>query len=357
MEFYDVAGAMAMDFVASYVFGLENATHFFEKPDMGGKFYRDYRARQDYQFWGQEVPRFTKLMSSLGIGQWIIPKWVDKANRDIEAMVMNMCDKAEKAVQRSEVEGEKGRAEDWPTVYSHVRNALLKESKSSADIPTSQLIAQNRLTVASEMLDHTLAGFDTSSITLTFLAHEMSLPHNLPWQLKLRAELQPLAGNRDAKTLDSLPILHAIVMETLRLHAAIPGAQPRITPLSATLGPTGHTVSSLPANVRVQSQAWSLHRNPDVFPSPNTWNPGRWLDSSEAELREMQRWFWAFGSGGRMCVGSNLAMLDMKAIVAGVWGTFGTKEVEGRGMVHNGGYVAEPVGWEGMFCLVRLEEL
>jgi unspecific monooxygenase len=25
----------------------------------------------------------------------------------------------------------------------------------------------------------------------------------------------------------------------------------------------------------------------------------------------MRRWFWAFGSGGRMCVGSNLALQGM----------------------------------------------
>lgn len=121
------------------------------------------------------------------------------------------------------------------------------------------------------------------------------------------------------KAVDAVPLLHAVMMETLRLHAAIPGPQPRVTPAGgASLGP----YANLPAGVRVASQAWSLHRNPDVFPEPDQWRPERWLDangdlltadSTDAEgggerFREMMRWFWAFGSGGRMCIGSHLAV-------------------------------------------------
>lgn len=359
VEIYDFFCAAAMDFVSAYVFGLKNSSQFVKLDDMAKPFFRDYKARQGYGFWPQEMPIFTALMKAIGMRNLLVPKWVDKANNQIETWLIGMCDKAEDTVRKAEMDGVKGEPEDWPTVYSQLRNALLKESqvKSSSDPSIEQAVATNRLSVASEMLDHTLAGFDTSSIVLAFLAYELSLPQNTPWQERLRAELLPLNGSCDAKTLDNLPILHVILMETLRFHASIPGNQPRITPPSATLGAPGHEITNLPANIRVQAQAWSLHRDPAVFPEPESWNPARWLESSEAQLREMQRWFWAFGSGGRMCVGSNLAMLDMKAIIAGLWGNFRSTLVDGRGMVHNGGYVAEPVGCEGRFCVVRLEEL
>jgi hypothetical protein len=52
-----------------------------------------------------------------------------------------------------------------------------------------------------------------------------------------------------------------------------------------------------------------LHRNGAVFADPEAWEPSRWLRAADdPQLREMNRWFWAFGSGGRMCVGSNLAL-------------------------------------------------
>jgi cytochrome P450 len=359
VEFYHLFCAAATDFVAAYVFGLKNASNYMGQPKMGAKFFTDYKARQGYVFWQQEMPQFTTFMFTIGLGRLLVPAWVNTANKDIEAWVASMCDNGENTIQQAEAGGEKVATEDWPTVYAQLRNALLKEDrqKFGKEASDEELVRSHRLEIASEMLDHTLAGFDTSSITLTFLAWELSLPSNQVWQDKLRSELAALNGDRDAKTLDGLPILHAILMETLRYHSAIPGNQPRITPENATLGAPGHDISNLPPNVRVQAQAWSLHRNPEVFPQPEVWNPGRWLESSDEQLKEMSRWFWAFGSGGRMCVGSNLAMLDMKAIIAGIWADFKTTCVDGSGMVHNGGYVAEPVGKDGRWCLVKVEEV
>ncbi len=370
LEFYHLFCAMATDFVAAYVFGLKSSSNSMSKPAMGAKFFKDYKARQRYQFWPQEMPKFTAFMSRIGVGHLLVPPWVKTANQDIENWIASMCDSAEQVLRQSEISGEKPSPEDYPTVYAQLRTALFKEAQAKdKNLSIEESVAQNRLAMASEMLDHTLAGFDTSSITLTFLAYELSLPRNREWQQRLRYELfVTFNGKHDVKTLDSLPILHAILMETLRLHAAIPGNQPRITPPNATLSsPEGAIYTGLPPGVRVQSQAWTLHRNPSVFPEPETWNPARWIadgsidglsgTSSEAQLKEMGRYFWAFGSGGRMCVGSNLAMLDMKAIIAGVWSNFRTTLIEGRGMRHNGGYVAEPVGWQGKWCVCRVEEV
>lgn len=338
---------------------------------MGNKFFRDYKARQTYAFFPQELPTFTRLMGRIGLRGLCVPSWVDKANVDLEAWMLVMCDKAEQAVTQAEAQGERGAVQDWPTVYAQLRTALLKDSaKTLADAKShDDSAAALRLLIASEMMDHTLAGFDTSSITLTWLAWELSKPENSYWQERLRTELTALDGRRDAKELDNLPILHAIVMETLRLHAAIPGNQPRITPsVPSALGANESEVTGLPPNVRVQAQAWSLHRERSVFPDPEAWLPARWIDSSNLEnqddcgttpeqLKEMQRWFWAFGSGGRMCVGSNLAMLDMKAIIAAIWADFRTSIADDVGMVPNGGYEAEPVGKDGRYLLLRVKDI
>jgi cytochrome P450 len=40
-----------------------------------------------------------------------------------------------------------------------------------------------------------------------------------------------------------------------------------------------------------------------VFPDFETWKPERWLEADKEQKEEMKKWFWAFGSGARMCLG------------------------------------------------------
>lgn len=354
-EAYNIFSSFTMDAVAAYVFGLENGSDFIRQPEYAANFLKDYKARQLYQFWPQELPNLTSGLGRIGLMGLVVPSWVAKANQDIEAWILAMCDKAERSITAMASEKQPlASVADYPTVYAQLRQSLLKEAtKSKPDVSEGQVIQSHRLEMASEMLDHVLAGFDTSSITLTWLTWELSRAPNAVWQTKLREEISGLQGSKDAKQIDQLPILNACLMETLRIHAAIPGNQPRMTPPSATLG----SFKNLPAGIRVQSQAWSLHRNPDIYFDPDTWQPSRWLDADEAQAREMGKWFWAFGSGGRMCVGSNLAMLEMKNMMVAIWGQFSTEVTDDEGMVHNGGYLAEPVGKNGKFLMLKFNAL
>ncbi|EMC98232.1 hypothetical protein BAUCODRAFT_417228 [Baudoinia panamericana UAMH 10762] len=358
IEFYYLFTAITLDFVSAYVFGLANASRCIEKPDLDRAFFEDYKMRQPYQFWPQEMPILTALLERTGLKWLIVPHKVSSTNNGIEAWILQLCDQAEIVMREADGGKEPAKPEDWPTVYAQLRNALSRDLlKQDLELGADASVQTQRMTKASEMLDHTLAGFDTSSILLTFFAWRLSRPENATWQEKLRKEFAGLTDEFDAKAVDALPMLHAALMETLRLHASIPGNQPRITPAAATLGVSDHAVSGIPAGVRVQSQAWSLHRNPQVFPDPEAWRPERWLESSETQMREMNRWFWAFGSGGRMCVGSNLAMYDMKAIIVAIWSRFETEVVFDEGMTHKGGYVAEPAGKDGRVLELRVTEL
>lgn len=112
------------------------------------------------------------------------------------------------------------------------------------------------------------------------------------------------------RSIDNLPLLDAILLETLRLRPSVPGSQPRITPSSTSRSPISLCgYASIPAGVRVSAQAYSLHRNAKVFPEPEVWKPERWLDASQEKKEEMMRWFWPFGSGGRMCIGNHFAVI------------------------------------------------
>lgn len=48
--------------------------------------------------------------------------------------------------------------------------------------------------------------------------------------------------------------------------------------------------------------------------------------------------------------------VEMKNIVAALWSNYRTAIVDDKGMVHNGGYLAEPLGSpEGNYLLLRCE--
>ncbi|KAI9877944.1 MAG: hypothetical protein M1830_002388 [Pleopsidium flavum] len=335
--------AVTMDFINAYLFGLSNGTNFLQEEKTKRDWLSLYQSRKQYTFWSQELPNLTAWLARIGIR--LVPKWVDAANREIEAWCMQMCDAAETTIATSSAE--KQNPESEPIVYRQLKNALSSDISKSAPTPTSPPTPNQRLLLASEMLDHLAAGHETSGITLTYLMHELSQRPHL--QSRLRAELLTLSlplrypsktrTLPSPKDLDALPLLHAVLMETLRLRSAIPGGQPRITPSSTT---TLGKFTDIPPGVRVNAQAYSLHRNAEVFPDPEVWRPERWLDGSREGGDAKSRWFWAFGSGGRMCVGSNFAMHEMKLIVTAIYTNFRTSIVDETGIEQVDSYVAGP---------------
>ena len=85
---------------------------------------------------------------------------------------------------------------------------------------------------------------------------------------------------------------------------------------------------ALPPGTIVATQAWSMHRDSSVFPSPSTFLPDRWLqtcatDNTE-QLAQMQQHYMPFGTCSRGCGGQNLAMMVLRITVAAVARNFDT---------------------------------
>ncbi|KAJ5586863.1 uncharacterized protein N7459_002628 [Penicillium hispanicum] len=336
-DVHDLNMGLTMDFVSCYLFGLQNGTNHLQDHSFRKHWLHLYLCRKPFEFYHQETPNLDGWMECVGLR--VIPKYCDDANEMLDAWALDLCGKAERSLDSTDPAVE-------PVVYKQLKQSLDKQSLKDGYSKPDQ--AQQRLEIACEMYDQLTAGFETSAVGLTYLFWELSKHPEI--QDQLREELStldprislPKSGELpSAKSIDSLPLLDAIVTETLRLHAPIPGIQPRITP-APSCSLAGY--DNIPANTRVNAQAYSLHRNPDVFPEPETWQPKRWLkeENSPAELEERRRWFWAFGSGGRMCVGSNLALQETKLVVAAVYNNFRSTIVNDDGIEAIDAYTVHP---------------
>lgn len=139
-----------------------------------------------------------------------------------------------------------------------------------------------------------VAGSDTTALTLTYLTWRVCKTPAI--RARLVEELRRAAAESSSETMDDavlhkLPYLNMVIDEALRLYPAVPSALPRLVPREgATMG--GYR---LPGGVTVCTQAYSLHRNPDVFPRPEEFEPERWAVASKA----MKDSFMPFGGGSR----------------------------------------------------------
>ncbi|OOQ88271.1 putative cytochrome P450 monooxygenase [Penicillium brasilianum] len=338
LDVHDLNQGLTMDFVSCYLFGLRNGTNHLQDHSYRKHWLHLYLCRKPYEFYHQEMPYLNGWMKCLGLR--VIPTFCDEANDVLDSWALDLCGKAEQSVNSTDPSVE-------PIVYKQLKQSLDKQAAKEGVKPDR---AQQLNDIACEMYDQLTAGFETSAVGLTYLLWQLSRHPDI--QDQLREELStldpPIAfpGSSElpsAKSIDTLPLLEAIVTETLRLHAPIPGIQPRVTP-EPSCSLVGY--DNIPGGIRVNAQAYSLHRNPQVFPDPESWQPKRWLkeENDPEELEERRRWFWAFGSGGRMCVGSNLALQETKLVAAAIYSNFRTTIVNDNDIDAIDAYTVHPRG-------------
>lgn len=117
-----------------------------------------------------------------------------------------------------------------------------------------------------------------------------------------------------SQSMEDFPLTQAIVKETMRLMAII------FIILLETQSEDQAVELSNGLVIQPGDGIWlnieGMLKNPEVFPQPEEFQPERWLidDSSDVapvgKMKKMENYFRAFGGGGRICPGMNLAMLE-----------------------------------------------
>lgn len=161
------------------------------------------------------------------------------------------------------------------------------------------------------------AGSDSTASTMqSFFYHILDAK---PVYAKLLKEIEeavssgaiPSDGNITWTQSQNLLYLQACLKEAMRVRPAVGLNITRKTP------PEGAELDGVffPGGTVIAANGWVLHRDKDVFGrDADDFTPERWLEDEERAKR-MERYMFQFGGGSHLCIGRNLALLEINKVV------------------------------------------
>ncbi|CAG2114850.1 unnamed protein product [Medioppia subpectinata] len=184
------------------------------------------------------------------------------------------------------------------------RQALAGVVSTAKKLTTDEILAQCFLFI--------LGGYETTSNTLAFCAYELALNPGI--QDRLREEISDAAvdhtGDIDYETLSRLPLLDAVVSETLRKYPPLVRvereAMEDVVLTDDTLGLSVRVEKGVYAEIPV----YAIHHDPDYFPDPFAFRPDRFLPKNRHNIKPYT--YMPFGAGPRNCLGMRFALFQTK---------------------------------------------
>ncbi|MGD9603934.1 MAG: cytochrome P450 [Gammaproteobacteria bacterium] len=165
-----------------------------------------------------------------------------------------------------------------------------------------------------------------ANVFTLLLAGEDTTANTLAWAIKLftdfpghfadaRAEVDAALGGATVpvhhQDIARLPLLEAFANETMRLKPVAP------LTVSEAKAPIELAGVSVPAGTAVIMLSRYMATRPENFSRPEEFAPDRWLEKGQGETRtHNQKAFVPFGGGPRFCPGRNLALLEIKMVLA-----------------------------------------
>ncbi|KAF8701320.1 hypothetical protein HU200_033649 [Digitaria exilis] len=207
-------------------------------------------------------------------------------------------------------------------------------------ISGERALYKNEFQLSKILINYMIAGRDTVGTTLPWVFYNLAKnPHVVSC---IRKEMTHVASLKaaavtsngasrmvvfDQQDTKDLVYLQAALIESLRLYP--PGPIERKVVLANDVLPSGH---HLRAGETVLISIYAMGRMEALWGKDcHDYRPKRWLSEDGASLRYVpSHKFMAFNTGPRMCLGKDIAMAQMKTIVAAVVWNFDMEVVEGQ---------------------------
>jgi cytochrome P450 len=158
-----------------------------------------------------------------------------------------------------------------------------------------------------------IAGHETSTSLAAWLLYLLAI--HPEYRARVRAELDEVLGDRaEPPNLDDIRAMRVLgnaLSEAGRLHSPVAIAPRGVVKDFEFAG------YHVPAGARIYYSPSGGHRLPGVFPEPDRFDPDRFAPPREEDKRTPYG-LVIFGGGPRICIGVNMATVEIKAFAAEV---------------------------------------
>jgi cytochrome P450 len=297
VDLADAYSCFGFDVITSYCFGQEKG--LLKENDFSLSFRETIHGGLEVMPVGREWPLICDIVQGLpdSIAMKINPEFVrfgqylGGIQKDIVSMVSSF-----KRGETKEVDSRQGILMD-----------MLKSDLQDNEKPVDYLTAEAAVLLT--------AGTDTVAWTLTVLTyHLLSKP---PVLAKVTQELKSVVKDPENlptwSTLEQLPYLSSVLLESIRLSYGLVARLARIAPDEAlayegSFAPLGGKPAQQVSYVVPPGSAISIltpiiHHNEDIFPNSHSFVPERWLTPGGARRTDLEKYLLSFSKGSRQCLG------------------------------------------------------
>ncbi|EAT45358.2 AAEL003399-PA [Aedes aegypti] len=161
-------------------------------------------------------------------------------------------------------------------------------------------------------------GHDTTTSGISFTIYQLALnPHV---QDKIYEEIVAILGKNHKtveltyQSLQEFKYLEMAIKEGLRLFPSVPFIGRNL------VEDLEFDDITLPAGQDILIPIYMIHRNPEIYPDPERYDPERFSDGTESKRGPYD--YIPFSAGTRNCIGQRFAMLEMKAALIKLIGNY-----------------------------------
>ncbi|XP_055529183.1 probable cytochrome P450 9f2 [Wyeomyia smithii] len=210
-------------------------------------------------------------------------------------------------VQKGALKRQKDEVETKDAGFATVEESAVGKTANTRVWSENELIAQCLLFF--------LAGFETVSTCMTFLTYELLA--NPDVQDRLHQEIieteRSLNGEPlNYETLQQMPYMDMVVSETLRLWPPAVFSE-RYCNKDYLYDDGARTRFTIEKGRTLFIPSFALHRDPKYFDRPDQFDPERFNEENRSKINPAT--YIPFGIGPRNCIGSRLALMEVKLII------------------------------------------